>query len=363
MRYLILYNFDKGIKETDQVPRYLKPLRISYMAPTVVKGPFGIIFSQKYSFDGVTVEEAHFRIRQPLWIWPTPETDGIFLQFMLKGSIVGRLEEKGAEFALHENEYNLFHLTAQSHKAWLEPGNYHSAFIRIDPIFLSAHEHSIPGLRVLKEKLKFGTSNYLTPGKISKRLLTALARIREAPLENVKLRHRWIMKGLYSMIGICARALEYPTTARAMTPEERQAFRTRMMEYLEKAILQSGRVKMSQIAKHHGMTTARVKGIFRDEFHSDLQRYILERRLFLAYHAVGSTESRLTDIADNLGFSDHPHLTRCFKERFGITPSGFRLTLKGGEVKGGDSDANTNDKQDNNDDGEDTGDAYGLNDE
>ena len=52
--------------------------------------------------------------------------------------------------------------------------------------------------------------------------------------------------------------------------------------------------------------------------------YIKLRRMGKATEALLQKDSRILDIALELGFTSHEHFTRTFKETFGMTPEEYR---------------------------------------
>ena len=53
-------------------------------------------------------------------------------------------------------------------------------------------------------------------------------------------------------------------------------------------------------------------------------RYIIRHRLLRAREALGSTTDTILAIAFDNGFSDQSHLTRAFRQEFGVTPGQYR---------------------------------------
>ena len=55
-----------------------------------------------------------------------------------------------------------------------------------------------------------------------------------------------------------------------------------------------------------------------------MAEYIKLRRLAKATEALLQKDTRILDIALDLGFSSHEHFTRAFKDTFGMTPEQYR---------------------------------------
>jgi len=64
--------------------------------------------------------------------------------------------------------------------------------------------------------------------------------------------------------------------------------------------------------------------IFQERAGVPLHRYLTQLRLRVALERLGDTNTDLTDLALELGFSSHSHFTDTFKREFGKTPSEWR---------------------------------------
>jgi AraC-like DNA-binding protein len=67
--------------------------------------------------------------------------------------------------------------------------------------------------------------------------------------------------------------------------------------------------------------------IFRRETGSTLHGYLVRLRLAVALDAVIETEVDLTELAFDLGFASHSHLTYAFRRRYGVPPGAVRREL------------------------------------
>jgi AraC-like DNA-binding protein len=80
------------------------------------------------------------------------------------------------------------------------------------------------------------------------------------------------------------------------------------------------------IARNFGISTRYLHKLFANEEHT-VTRLIRAERLEACHRALSHAnyaEVSITDIALQWGFYDLPHMTRCFRETYGITPKEFR---------------------------------------
>lgn len=79
-------------------------------------------------------------------------------------------------------------------------------------------------------------------------------------------------------------------------------------------------ISTDAVAEEVFLSPSRFAHLFRAEVGLPVRRYLLWRRLRNAVHLLNKNES-LTTVAHAAGFADSAHLTRTFRQMFGITPS------------------------------------------
>lgn len=85
------------------------------------------------------------------------------------------------------------------------------------------------------------------------------------------------------------------------------------------------------LAASEGLSTRRLRELFRSEVGISCQRTLLWTRLSLAIGELTQGRS-ITDAAHGVGFSDAAHLTRTFHRMFGIPPTTLREFVRLGSV-------------------------------
>lgn len=88
--------------------------------------------------------------------------------------------------------------------------------------------------------------------------------------------------------------------------------------YLDGAVV--GRPRLEEAAKAACLSASRLTHLFSSEVGMPFRRYVLWVRLRLAVQAV-SAGANLTEAAIGAGFSDSAHLSRVFRQSFGLPPS------------------------------------------
>ena len=143
----------------------------------------------------------------------------------------------------------------------------------------------------------------------------------------------WIEESALQLLHLVLQSATGMTPARgaARAPTSR-----RHRELVEAAKLRLGqglpeRLGLSELARSLGTSSFHLARVFRAQTGWSLHAYRTQLRLVAAVDALYAGVSDLTQLALELGFSSHSHLSSCFKRAFGCTPS--RMRLEGSRVR------------------------------
>lgn len=78
------------------------------------------------------------------------------------------------------------------------------------------------------------------------------------------------------------------------------------------------KISVDELAETVHLSASRFMALFRESTGIALRRYLLWRRLLVAFDCIMKGQS-FTDAAHNSGFADSAHLSRTFKRMFGLT--------------------------------------------
>ena len=84
------------------------------------------------------------------------------------------------------------------------------------------------------------------------------------------------------------------------------------------------RIPLAELSKLAGLTTHQLLVAFRKAFGSTPGQYVIQQRLRCAQRQLLNNRNDITTIALESGFSSHSHLTACFRQHLGCSPSVFR---------------------------------------
>ena len=94
------------------------------------------------------------------------------------------------------------------------------------------------------------------------------------------------------------------------------------LDYIENHL--GGDIRMEQLANMASLSLFYYQRLFTRLVKKPPAEYIRLRRLAKAAEALLEKDTRILDVALELGFSSHEHFTRSFKAAFGITPNQYR---------------------------------------
>ena len=83
-------------------------------------------------------------------------------------------------------------------------------------------------------------------------------------------------------------------------------------------------IKMAEITALTGLSHSRLDHLFKTEVGQSPTQYLQELRLRTACQLLETTSLKVTQVGLAVGYKDHSHFFRNFKERFGMTPSQYR---------------------------------------
>ncbi len=89
----------------------------------------------------------------------------------------------------------------------------------------------------------------------------------------------------------------------------------------------TSRIRVCDLAKLCRLSTNYFCQAFRNTFNQSPHSYLIRRRLERVQQILRTTDRSLSDVALECGFSDQPHLTRLFRQNFGVTPGEWRRRL------------------------------------
>ena len=82
------------------------------------------------------------------------------------------------------------------------------------------------------------------------------------------------------------------------------------------------------LAERAGLGPRRFAEVFRAVMGTSAHQYVLERRIERSKQLLAASPAPLSEVALQLGFSDHAHFSTSFRRRTGMTPSRYRMECR-----------------------------------
>jgi len=83
-------------------------------------------------------------------------------------------------------------------------------------------------------------------------------------------------------------------------------------------------LSLHEVATAVGVHPVHLARVFRERNGCTVGEYVRRLRIEFAARQLTATKNSITEIANAAGFADHSHLTRTFKNYFGVLPSAYR---------------------------------------
>ncbi len=97
-----------------------------------------------------------------------------------------------------------------------------------------------------------------------------------------------------------------------------------VITYIGQHIYDTDKMKITSLANHFKMTNSALSLYFKKKTGDSLHHYILMYKLKLVKYRLINTDFTVSEIANQLGFTDESHLTRIFKKYNNMTPKMFK---------------------------------------
>jgi len=97
-----------------------------------------------------------------------------------------------------------------------------------------------------------------------------------------------------------------------------------ILQYIQANIYFPEKLRAEQIGKTFGIAETYLGSYFKKHANESLQQYITSYKLKLIENRLLQTNMRITEIADEFGFTDKSHLNRMFKKYNGLNPTEFK---------------------------------------
>ncbi|MBB5634460.1 AraC-like DNA-binding protein [Pedobacter cryoconitis] len=100
-----------------------------------------------------------------------------------------------------------------------------------------------------------------------------------------------------------------------------------ILQYIQTNICNPDHLRIGHISKEFGISETYLSRYFKKHVNEGIQDYIINYKLGLIDNRLLHSNKRISEIADEFGFTDKSHLSRIFKKYRGVNPSDFKKGL------------------------------------
>ncbi|CDN31135.1 Transcriptional regulator, AraC family [Mucinivorans hirudinis] len=134
-----------------------------------------------------------------------------------------------------------------------------------------------------------------------------------------------VADGMSMLVSIIARNINYNYQPKNKFRTDLENSRiSSILTYIRHNVYTPEKISVDAIAENFDMSKNYVGIFFKKHTGETLQNYLLNYRLFLVENRILTSNSTISSIAADLGFTDSSHLNKHFKRRFGMMPGEYR---------------------------------------
>lgn len=116
---------------------------------------------------------------------------------------------------------------------------------------------------------------------------------------------------------------EFATHIAARNTNIDNSFIQDILEYIKNNV--DSQLSLNSVAEHFGMSTGHLSRLFKEKVGTNFSDFVGHIKFEKATHLLLSDpKAKVSDIADELGYSNLTYFTKLFKEKYGMTPTQYR---------------------------------------
>jgi AraC family L-rhamnose operon regulatory protein RhaS len=201
-------------------------------------------------------------------------------------------------------------LFSKRHRMHTDRAEISEFFVRMEYIF---HNH---------QNLKGHISIDEQEAKLTDMLLMQLIREKE---KNQVYSNIIVQNIVFLLLNIIARAIQENTAGNLNNKGNKNIIHG-ITNYIQQNIYQKEQLKIESLAKQFHKTADHLNKCFKQQTGLTLKTYISQYKLRLVESRLHYSDLNISEIANELGFTDESHLNKMFKSAYGKTAKEYRRT-------------------------------------
>ncbi len=304
------------------VPVHLRKRIIPFADQVYGRDEAGEWLVQQFDWNGLGLEQVWFGLQQDCRIEVHSPGPVVVLLCLMQGAFLLNRRSPGPDHSFREATCSLVYVPAGAHRVRLARQDHSCLLLRYSLHWLDRLDTSYPDIRELLLQARSGNPLcFRAPAApltrpVRSRIREILDCREESPQREIFLEMHMKSLLLHYTRYLAARRRNQVTGLR--NGHRAETITRYLQENLEEKLTING------VSRVFGVSSTYLKQFFRSQLNSSFHRFLLELRLQEAHRLLSSTEEPVASIAQQCGFSDHSHLIRRFKARFGYGPSELR---------------------------------------
>ena len=289
---------------------------------------FGHILTQSFLHKHYRIYIYRFLIDKPVHLYFSCSQPTIALRHMLSGQVFADVAGFG-KVLLEPLRYGLIYLPQGVNKAWFEAGTAESLHMELEYTWLEEMAESSQEIAELMHRVTSASNEgkMLAPAKLDYSIQETLATIRNTRETGGYLLMEFktgILK-ILTQYGKAIKELEHFDGLPDVPDKE-------LLINIRETIKANPRIHytLSRLAKEHHMHEKTLSRHFHRLFNISLSAYVQEQCMTRAYFLITTTNRPLTEIANELGYTEISNFNRAFKRYYRLSPQALRTTKLSG---------------------------------
>jgi AraC-like DNA-binding protein len=198
-------------------------------------------------------------------------------------------------------------------------------FIRFNNVFIQSSKKDkelIRRLEMILENAKHEPGSILKPEADQIAVNNLMEIIISEHLKHDLYHKELINQLITTLLIIIARNLSQSFPENIQESSEEKAIN--ILQYIQSNIYFHEKLRIEAISAHFGISKTYLGRYFKKHTNKTLQQYILNYKIKLIENRLRHSNMRISEIADEFGFTDKSHLNRLFKKYKGVNPSEFK---------------------------------------
>ncbi|GAA0527534.1 helix-turn-helix transcriptional regulator [Chitinophaga japonensis] len=307
------------------VPPQLRQYVAPWGAVQYRQYPFGHILTQTFLHKHYRIYSYRFMIDEPVYLYFSCQQPTIALRHMLQGKVYADVSGFG-QVLLEPLRYGLIYLPTGVNSAWFEAGTAESLHMELEHTWLEEMAESNREIAGLMNRVMNASSEgkLLQTAAIDYSVQETLNTLRSTRETGGYLLMEF-KTGILKILTQYGKAIKEKDQLDELPAAPDKELLVKIWETVKAApnIHQT----LARLARENHMHEKTLSRHFQQLFHVSLSDYVQEQCMNRAHFLVTTTQRRLTDIANDLGYTEISNFNRAFRRYFGVSPQSLR-TIK-----------------------------------